>query len=148
MKENLVKTLLRHIFRILPVIRYPLRHGENSLLVTKNQFLESLRISALRGSHQRGIGVFVYTGCTRRFHESDPPPPLRHKVKKLTSAPATAHIERTGIWSTAGGRAECDTSRVWIKVSWLHSFLRPVFWSGVAVTLTLARCEFHSPGKC
>src|SRR6267143_1525147 len=148
MKESLVKTFLCHIFGILPVMRNALRHGQNSLPVTKNQFLESLRISALCGSHQCAVGVFVYTGRTRRFHESDPPPPLRHKVKKLTSALATAHIERTGIWSTAGGRAECDTSRVWIKVSWLHSFLRPVFWSGVAVTLTLARCEFHSPGKC
>src|ERR1700687_1789808 len=82
MKEGLVKTLLRHIFGILPVIRYPLRHGENSLLVTKNQFLESLCISALCGSHQRSVGVFVYTGCTRRFHEFYPPPPLGHKVRE------------------------------------------------------------------
>jgi hypothetical protein len=82
MKEGLVKTLLRHIFGILPVIRYPLRHGENSLLVTKNQFLESLPISALCGSHQRTIGISVYTGCTRHFHESDPPLPLRHTVRQ------------------------------------------------------------------
>jgi len=143
-----MKALLRHVLGILPVIGYPLRHGENFLPVTKKQFLESLRLSALCGSDQRGVRVFVYTGCTRRFHESDPPPPLRHKVKKLTSTPATAHIERTGIWSTDGGRAECDTSREWIGVSWLRSFLRPVFWSGVAVTLTLARCDFYSPGKC
>jgi hypothetical protein len=82
MKEGLVKTLLRHIFGILPVIRYPSRHGENSLFVTKNQCLESLRISALCGSHQRTVGVFVYTGCKRHFHKSDPPPPLRHKVRE------------------------------------------------------------------
>src|SRR3989442_11218484 len=81
MKENLVKTFLRHIFGILPVIRYPSRHGENSLLVTKNQFLESLRISALCGSHQGAVRVFVYTGSARRFHESDPPPPLRHSKR-------------------------------------------------------------------
>jgi len=30
----------------------------------------------------------------------------------------------------------------------VHSFLRPVFWSGVAVTLTLGCREFYSPGKC
>jgi hypothetical protein len=73
MKEGLVKTLLCYIFGIFPVIRYPLRHGENPLPVTKNQFLESLRISALCGSHQRAVRVFVYTDSTRRFHESDPP---------------------------------------------------------------------------
>jgi hypothetical protein len=77
MNEGFVKTLLRHIFGILPVIRNALRHGENSVPVTKNQFLESLGISALCGSHQRIVGVFVYTGCPRRFHESDPPPPLK-----------------------------------------------------------------------
>jgi hypothetical protein len=82
MKEGLVKAFLRHIFGILPAIRYPLRHGQNSLLVTKNQLLESLRISALCGSHQRAVGVFVYIRCTRRFHWSDPPPPLRHKVRE------------------------------------------------------------------
>ncbi len=82
MKEGLVKTLLRRIFGILPVIRYPLRHGENSLLVTKNQFLKSLRVSALCGSHQRAVRVFVYTGSARRFHESDPPPTLRHTVRE------------------------------------------------------------------
>ena len=117
MKEGLVKTLLRHIFGILPVIGYPLRHGENSLFVTKDQFPESLRISALCGVNQRTVGVLVYTRSTRRFHESDPPPPPRHKVKKVTSAPATAHIERTGISSTDGERAECDTNREWIGVS-------------------------------
>src|SRR5437879_7818742 len=82
MNEGFVKTLLRHIFGILPVIRYPLRHGENSLLMAKNQFLESLRISALCGSHQRAVRVFVYTHSTRRFHEADPPPLLRHEVKR------------------------------------------------------------------
>jgi hypothetical protein len=54
MKESLVKTLLRHIFGILPVIRYPLRHGEDFLLVTKNYFLESLSISAL-SRRQRAV---------------------------------------------------------------------------------------------
>jgi hypothetical protein len=82
MKEGFVKTLLRHIFGILPVIGYPLRHGENSLLMTKNQFLESLCISAPCGSHQRAVGVSVYTGSARRFHESKPPPPLRQTVKE------------------------------------------------------------------
>src|SRR5258707_15593967 len=100
MKESLVKTFLRHIFGILPVKCNGLRHRQNSLPVTKNQFLESLRISALCGSHQRAAGEFVYTGRTRRFHECDPPPPLRNKVNTLTIAGATAHIERTGIWST------------------------------------------------
>jgi hypothetical protein len=46
-----VKTLLRHIFGILPVIRYALRHSDNFLPMTKNQFFESQRISALRCSH-------------------------------------------------------------------------------------------------
>jgi hypothetical protein len=49
--------------------------------VTKNQFLESLRISALYGSHERAVRVFVHTGCTRPFHEPDPPP-VRHKVRE------------------------------------------------------------------
>src|SRR6266849_2785073 len=82
MKEGFVKTLLHDIFGILPVIRYPLRHGQNSLLVTKNQFLESLRISALCGSDQRAVRVFVYTSSTRRFHESDPPPAISTQNKR------------------------------------------------------------------
>jgi hypothetical protein len=49
MKEGFVKTLLRHIFG-LSVIRYALRHGNNFLAMTKNQFPERLRISVLRGS--------------------------------------------------------------------------------------------------
>src|SRR5258708_20020060 len=110
MKESLVKTFLRNIFGILPVKRNALRHRQNSLPMTKNQFLESLRISALCRSHQRAVGVFVYTGRTRRFHECDPPPPLRHKEKKLTSARATVHIERTGICSTAGEPPACLTT--------------------------------------
>ncbi len=64
------------------------------------------------------------------------------RYEKLASAPTTAHIESTGILSTDGARAECDTSREWIKVSWLYSYLRPVSCSSFAVTLTLARCEF------
>src|SRR5438309_8582903 len=79
MKEGLVKTLLRHILSIFPVIRNALRHGEHSLPVTKNQFLESLRISALCGSHQRAVRVLIYTGSTRRFHEFLL---LRHFVKQ------------------------------------------------------------------
>jgi len=51
MKEGFVKALLRHIFCVLPVIRYVLCHVDNFLSVTKNQFLERLRISTLRGSH-------------------------------------------------------------------------------------------------
>src|SRR5258708_20269062 len=82
MQEGLVKALLRHIFRIFPIIRYPLRHGENSLLVTKNQLVKGLRISALCGSHKRAVGVFVYADSKRRSHESEPPPLFRHKGKK------------------------------------------------------------------
>jgi hypothetical protein len=82
MNEGLVKALQRHIFGILAVIGYPLRHGKNSPVVTKNQSLESLRISALCGSYQRLIGVVFYTRCAKRIHESDPPPPLRHKSKR------------------------------------------------------------------
>jgi len=81
-KESFVKTVLGHIFGILSVIRYPLRYGKNSLLVTKNQFLESARISALCGSDQRTVRVSVYTRSTRRFHESEPPPPLRQTVRE------------------------------------------------------------------
>src|SRR5260370_24615123 len=82
MKENFVKTLLRHIFRIFPIIRYPLRHGENSLLVTKNQLVKGLRISALCGGHKRAVGVFVYDDSKRRSHESEPPPLFRHNGKR------------------------------------------------------------------
>jgi hypothetical protein len=53
------ETLLRYIFGILPVIRNALRQGANFLLITKKQFLESLSVPALCGSHQR-VGVFAY----------------------------------------------------------------------------------------
>lgn len=45
------------------------------------------------------------------------------RYEKLTSAPTTAHIEWTGILSTDDARAECDTNREWIKVSWVYSCL-------------------------
>jgi len=61
MKEGLVKTLLRHVFGIFPVVRNALRHGDNLLPVTKNQFLESAGIAALCGGHQNLIGTFVRT---------------------------------------------------------------------------------------
>ena len=57
------------------------------------------------------------------------------------------HIEEIGKSSTDGARAECGTTRQGIVVSCLHSSLRPVFWSGVAVTLALGGCEFYAPGK-
>jgi hypothetical protein len=82
MKEGFVKALLRHIFGILAIIGYPLRHGKNSPVVTKNQSLESLCISALCGSYQRLVGVVVYARCAKHIHEPDPPPPLRHKNKR------------------------------------------------------------------
>jgi hypothetical protein len=71
MKESFVKSLLRNVFGILSVIRYSLCHGENSLLVTKNQFLESLRFSALCGSNHSAVGVFAYTDFAKRFHNPD-----------------------------------------------------------------------------
>jgi len=46
-------------------------HSENSLLVTKNQFLESLRFSALCGSNHSAVGVFAYTDFAKRFHNPD-----------------------------------------------------------------------------
>src|SRR6266446_6850909 len=82
MKEGLVKTLLRHIFGILSVIRYPLRASKSSLLVRKNQFLESLSISAIYGSDQRAVRVFICACSTRRFHESDPPPAISTQSKR------------------------------------------------------------------
>jgi hypothetical protein len=42
-----------------PVVGYPLRHGKNSPFVTKNQFLEGVRLSTLCCSHQFGAGVLV-----------------------------------------------------------------------------------------
>jgi len=51
MTEGFVKALLHRVLGILPVICSPLCHGENSLLVAKNQFLESLSFSAPCGSH-------------------------------------------------------------------------------------------------
>src|SRR5260370_2796913 len=82
MQEGLVKGLLRRMLRIFPIIRYPLRQGENSLLVTKNHLVKGLRISALCGSHKRAVGVFVYADSKRRSHESEPPPLFRHKGKR------------------------------------------------------------------
>src|SRR5260370_7259416 len=99
MQEGLVKALLRHIFRIFPIIRYPLRHGENSLLVTKNQLVKGLRISALFGSHKRAVGSFVYADSKRRSHESEPPPLFLHKGKKnkltLQPNPISHQLEYT-----------------------------------------------------
>jgi len=74
MKKCFVKAFLRHVFSIFPVIRNALRDGENFLAVTKNQFLESLRISTLCGGHQRFVGMFVRSCCAKRFHESNPSP--------------------------------------------------------------------------
>jgi hypothetical protein len=82
MKENLVKTLLRHVLGVLLVSGNALRHGKNSLLVTKNQFLESLLISVLGGGNKRFVGIFVRAGRARRCHESGPPLSLRHKVRE------------------------------------------------------------------
>jgi hypothetical protein len=48
-KERFVKTVLHHIFGVLVVIRYSLRHGKEFPLVTKSQFLEGLRISGFCG---------------------------------------------------------------------------------------------------
>jgi hypothetical protein len=59
MKESLVKALLHHIFGILPVVGYPLRHRKSSPFVTKNQFLEGVRLPTLCCSHQFGAGVLV-----------------------------------------------------------------------------------------
>src|SRR5260370_33499689 len=42
MKESLVKALLHHIFGIRPSVGYPLRHGKNAPLATKNQFIEGV----------------------------------------------------------------------------------------------------------
>jgi hypothetical protein len=73
MKVSLVKTLLHHIFRILSVVRYPIRHRQDSPFVTHSQFLESVHFSALGGRYQRGIRIFVDTACTKRFHGCVPP---------------------------------------------------------------------------
>src|SRR5260221_2745856 len=81
MKESLVKALLHHIFGILPVVGYPLRHGKNSPFVTKNQFLEGVRLSTLCCGHQFGVGVLVYANCPKRSHESVPPWPKRQPVR-------------------------------------------------------------------
>jgi hypothetical protein len=72
MEENFLKSVLHYIFGILVVIGYPLRHGKNYPFVAKNQFLESLHVSVLGGSHKRDVGAFVYTGCLKRCHESIP----------------------------------------------------------------------------
>jgi hypothetical protein len=58
------------------------------------------------------------------------------KGEKPTNAPATPHIEWIGISSNDDGRAECDTGREWIEVSWWCSFLR-LRGLDVAVPLTL-----------
>src|SRR4029077_9390094 len=73
MKEGLVKALLRDIFSILAVFRYALRHGKNSLLVARNQFLEYLRIPNLCGSHQLDVGDFVDVARAKRVHDPEPP---------------------------------------------------------------------------
>jgi hypothetical protein len=69
-EENLVKRLLHNIFGIIPTIRYPLRHGENSSFVTKNQLFESLCIASLRRSHQHTVGVLIHITCTKLLHDS------------------------------------------------------------------------------
>jgi len=55
-----VKTLLRHVFGIFPVVRNALRYGDNLLPVTKNQFLEA-RASPRFVAATKLIGTFVRT---------------------------------------------------------------------------------------
>jgi len=147
MKEGLVEALLRNILGILPIIGDAFRHGENSPLVPKNQFLERLAISVLCCGHQRGVRVFVDNCSGKRFHESVPFPQPRHKASETISARAKSRIEWTQKSSSDAARGECDTSRERIEVSWLHSCLHGVSWMGVGVTLTNSRRGFHSPGK-
>jgi len=78
------------------VIGYPLGHGENFLLVTKNQFLEGLRISALGRRHQHFVGFFAYIGCPGRFHGLDPRAIFARKVinhKKAIGMPGGVRDE-------------------------------------------------------
>jgi hypothetical protein len=92
-EENLVKTVLHNIFCVLAVIRYPQRHGKNSPFVTKNQFLEGMRIPALCGSHKRAVGVLAYITSTKDLHNSLPPRPLlkrRTTLNKAIGAPEAA----------------------------------------------------------
>jgi hypothetical protein len=88
--EGLVEGFLCHILGILAVIGYPLGDGKNFLLVTKNQFLEGLRISALCCGHQHFVGFFGYIRCPNRFHGLDPPAIFPRKVaanRKAISMP-------------------------------------------------------------
>jgi hypothetical protein len=86
MKESLVKTLLHHIFGILAIVRYPLRHGQHSPLVTKNQFLEGERLCTLGSGHQRSVGVLGHSTRTNGFHSSVPPRHLFRKRPTLNEA--------------------------------------------------------------
>jgi hypothetical protein len=70
MEKGLVKALLHHIFRVLSVARNPLRHGKNSLLVTRDQLLESMSVTPLRGSYQCGVCIFAHIPCRKRFHDA------------------------------------------------------------------------------
>jgi len=82
MTEGLVKTLLHNIFGILTVPCDLLCHGKRSLLVAHNQALESPRITALRGCDQRTVGIIARICIAKRFHDFDPPPPMRRKIGK------------------------------------------------------------------
>jgi hypothetical protein len=72
-KESLVKRFLHDILGIFPIIRYPLRHRKNLLLVTKNQVFESPHISALCGKHQYAIAAFIDISHMKLFHNLLPP---------------------------------------------------------------------------
>jgi hypothetical protein len=52
MKEGFVETFLYHVFGVLSVVGYSLRHGKNSAFVTNNQLLEGMGRSSLCGCHQ------------------------------------------------------------------------------------------------
>src|ERR1700681_3828843 len=106
MKESLVKTLLHHIFGILAIVRYPLRHGKHSPFVTKNQFLEGERLPTLCSGHQRSVGVFGHTTRTKGFHSPVPPRHLleqRTTRKEAIGAPQAAGDNNGSKWLTEWG---------------------------------------------
>jgi hypothetical protein len=107
MKESLVKAFLRHVFSVLPVFRYPLRDGEDPVLVAKNQSLESSRVSTFYCCNEQNIGVVLDIHSAIRFHDFDPPPPFRFQVaallEKAIALPEDMHQPKNGERSRSAG---------------------------------------------
>src|SRR5208282_5064220 len=96
MKEGFVETFLYHVFGILPVVGYSLRHGKNFGFVTNDQLLEGMGLSALCRRHQCVVCFLDHAGCTNAFHRCDTSSRIRHiDFEEMQSPGQRLHAAKT-----------------------------------------------------